>query len=393
MVCYPDGSRLRRWLLLTSLIVGLAACATATAPATTAPAPAATTAAPAAASPAATTAATKPAAGATVASASPAATTDAPAATPTSAASPAAKGSPAAQATTGGQAGALEPCAAANFISQIQTPAPTTPAAAATKPAPKPGPTNTPRPAPQEDRVGYPENYQQTFKLLLVFDRPDNKQVRVICGNDVAASVPSGQPYPHGSILVMETYRAKQDTDGNVVKDGNGRFIRETLTGIFLMRKEQGFGTAYEEDRSGEWEYVAFRPDRSYLTMPQNTNACAACHLRQAGAEQDYVFRTDLFRQEQLQPPTPGQDEVVIDLYAFHPGTLTIKAGTTVRWVNNDEAEHTIAARNDAFRSEVLKSHAVQPGQSFSFTFTQPGVYEYICSIHPAMTATIEVTS
>jgi len=35
-------------------------------------------------------------------------------------------------------------------------------------------------PAPTSDRVGFPANYQRTFKKLLTFDRPDNGQIRVI---------------------------------------------------------------------------------------------------------------------------------------------------------------------------------------------------------------------
>jgi plastocyanin len=375
---HPGHRQCDRWLLLLVTTLIVASCAGA-------PTPPASPTAPAAASPAAATAAVRPS------PTDPTNPTPAQAAAATRPATPVTAASPAA-----GQAGAAEPCAAASFLSQLQTPVPASPSpAAATKPAASPpaGPTATPRPAPQEDRVGFPDGYQNTFKLLLVLDRPDNKQVRIICGNDMAAGVAPGQPYPHGSVLVMETYRARQDASGAVVKDANGRFIREALVGIFVMRKEQGFGAAYEQDRSGEWEYVGYRPDKSYQTPPRNSNACAACHLNQAGADQDYVFRTSLFRTQSATPPAVGQNEVVIDIYAFHPATLTIKAGTTVRWVNGDEAEHTIVARNNAFKSEVLKSKPVKPGESFSHTFVQPGTYEYICSIHPTMTAKIEVTS
>ncbi len=58
----------------------------------------------------------------------------------------------------------------------------------------------------------------------------------------------------------METWRAKEDDQGNVILDDNGRYQRDSLTGVFVMRKEPGFGAAYEMNRTGEWEYVAFRP-------------------------------------------------------------------------------------------------------------------------------------
>jgi hypothetical protein len=144
-------------------------------------------------------------------------------------------------------------------------------------------------PEDTEDRVGFPEGYNTSFETFYVFDRPDNKQVRVVYANDAAASVKPGEPFPYGSILVMETYRAVQDEQGNVMLDENGRFQREDLRGIFVMRKERGFGTRYQEQRTGEWEYVAFRPDRTYQTEPQDTVRCAACHTI-AGPSRDWVY-------------------------------------------------------------------------------------------------------
>jgi hemoglobin len=149
------------------------------------------------------------------------------------------------------------------------------------------------RPAPKINRVGFPENYRDRFKLIYVVDRTDNKQVRVICGNDIAAAVKPGESFPYGSVFVMEIYRAKQDVNGNVLKDEKGYYIREALMAIFVQRKQKSFGADYREDRSGEWEYIGYRPDKTYLPdgAPAKTNACAACHLKQAGAANDYVFR------------------------------------------------------------------------------------------------------
>src|SRR5262245_35894946 len=72
-------------------------------------------------------------------------------------------------------------------------------------------------PAPTEDRVGFPTGYRDNYAVLYVFDRPDNKQVRVIYGNKMAAAVRASEPFPYGSILVMETYRARVDEQGEVV--------------------------------------------------------------------------------------------------------------------------------------------------------------------------------
>jgi plastocyanin len=298
------------------------------------------------------------------------------------------------------QSETLPACAdAVNEVRLHQTAVPVTPPPPATTDPNAPAPTETPipptpRPAPSEDRVGFPEGYPENFRLLFVFDRPDNRQVRVICGNDAAASVQPGDPFPYGSVMVMETWRARLGEDGQPVLDDDGHFIRESLSGIFVMRKEEGFGQAYLEDRSGEWEYVAYRPNGEHLTPPERTNNCASCHLRQAGESVDFAFRMPMFHDPEMAfiPPEVGESEVNMFIYEFMPMEVTVPVGTTVTWINNDEAEHTVTAGDGLFDSGNIMTANVAPGASFSFMFTEPGTYEYSCTIHPRMTGTIVVT-
>ena len=77
---------------------------------------------------------------------------------------------------------------------------------------------------------------------------------------------------------------------------------------------------------------------------------------------------------------------VKIDNFTFAPETAEISVGTTVTWTNEDDIPHTVAASEREF-----KSHALDTGDSFSFTFTQTGTYEYFCSLHPHMTGSIVV--
>jgi len=79
-------------------------------------------------------------------------------------------------------------------------------------------------------------------------------------------------------------------------------------------------------------------------------------------------------------------DAVSIDNFTFNPQKLTVKAGTTVTWTNKDDIPHAIAAVGKEFKSKVLDTD-----NSFSFTFTTPGSYNYFCSLHPHMTGTIVV--
>ncbi len=78
---------------------------------------------------------------------------------------------------------------------------------------------------------------------------------------------------------------------------------------------------------------------------------------------------------------------VSIDNFTFTPASLTVKAGTTVTWTNKDDIPHGIASTNNAFK----KSKALDTDDSYSFTFTTPGTYQYFCYVHPHMVGTVVV--
>jgi plastocyanin len=84
--------------------------------------------------------------------------------------------------------------------------------------------------------------------------------------------------------------------------------------------------------------------------------------------------------------PVAG-DAVNIDNFAFAPATLTVSAGSTVTWTNRDEEPHTVVANDGSFRSPGMDSQA-----TFSYTFPKAGTFDYVCSIHPFMHATVVVT-
>jgi plastocyanin len=77
---------------------------------------------------------------------------------------------------------------------------------------------------------------------------------------------------------------------------------------------------------------------------------------------------------------------VKIDNFAFAPATLTITAGTTVTWKNEDDSPHRIGDKDGTFKSAALDTD-----DSFSHTFATPGKYPYICTIHPYMVGKIIV--
>jgi plastocyanin len=79
--------------------------------------------------------------------------------------------------------------------------------------------------------------------------------------------------------------------------------------------------------------------------------------------------------------------EVKIDNFSFTPMTITVAAGTTVTWTNEDDVPHTVVSDD----TKTFKSHALDTGDHFSYTFTKPGKYSYFCSVHPRMTAEVVV--
>ncbi|MFI6098442.1 cupredoxin family copper-binding protein [Lentzea sp. NPDC051213] len=76
--------------------------------------------------------------------------------------------------------------------------------------------------------------------------------------------------------------------------------------------------------------------------------------------------------------------QIPIARYTYMPASMTVRVGDVVTWTNQDEASHDVAG--GTFRSPMLAQ-----GQSWSFTFTQPGTFDYICSVHPDMRARIVV--
>lgn len=91
----------------------------------------------------------------------------------------------------------------------------------------------------------------------------------------------------------------------------------------------------------------------------------------------------------------PGTDTAVtghtvaIKNFAFAPATLKVPVGTTVTWTNQDTDAHTVTSDGSG---GPLHSAALATGATYSHTFTKPGTFAYLCTIHPFMTATVEVT-
>lgn len=80
--------------------------------------------------------------------------------------------------------------------------------------------------------------------------------------------------------------------------------------------------------------------------------------------------------------------KVSIANFAFAPADVTVAAGATVTWSNDDGAPHGLAYKDGAKGTDVLL-----PGEKFSRTYDQPGTFDYVCAVHPYMTGKVIVQS
>lgn len=70
----------------------------------------------------------------------------------------------------------------------------------------------------------------------------------------------------------------------------------------------------------------------------------------------------------------------------FSPNNLTVRSGTNIQWINNDNKQHQIASDSGAFQSPVLN-----PGDSYNFYFAKSGIYGYHDALNSTITGTITV--
>ena len=92
-------------------------------------------------------------------------------------------------------------------------------------------------------------------------------------------------------------------------------------------------------------------------------------------------------------PAASAQDEMTVSIqdFFFDPDQLSVAPGTTVTWVNEGQAPHTVTSTD----GKELDSATLQPGDTYSFTFKEDDAgetYAYQCTIHPEMTASVDVS-
>lgn len=93
-------------------------------------------------------------------------------------------------------------------------------------------------------------------------------------------------------------------------------------------------------------------------------------------------------QQNPTRPGTPmtGVTHMSMQNVTYQYRSIQVRAGTTVTWTNRDSVPHSVTFQNGMKDSGLLSQ-----GQSFSYTFNTPGTYQYYCTVHPSMVATVTV--
>jgi plastocyanin len=73
--------------------------------------------------------------------------------------------------------------------------------------------------------------------------------------------------------------------------------------------------------------------------------------------------------------PVATTEVTMAKSYRFDPRAISIEAGDTVTWTNDDNFTHTVQV-------DGQDDHTVDRGDHVSITFDKPGTYHYVCTLH-----------
>lgn len=135
-------------------------------------------------------------------------------------------------------------------------------------------------------------------------------------------------------------------------------------------------------------------PTTEPTTRP--TDAPTAAMMEAATVEATMATHTHAATVEaatDMNTPAGAETQAEIKLFMFKPATLDVKTGTTIVWTNQDAIEHSVTAGTPGTPSNAFDSDFFVQGESFSFTFTQPGTYDYFCKRHESMSGKVTVAA
>ena len=92
-------------------------------------------------------------------------------------------------------------------------------------------------------------------------------------------------------------------------------------------------------------------------------------------------------------PKGVGASGCETTLECYLPYEVTVAAGTTITWINDDSVVHTVTSgKTTEGTTGLFDSSIFSSGKSFEYTFTNAGTYDYFCNVHPWMAGIVNVS-
>ncbi|QLH11462.1 plastocyanin/azurin family copper-binding protein [Nitrosarchaeum sp. AC2] len=110
------------------------------------------------------------------------------------------------------------------------------------------------------------------------------------------------------------------------------------------------------------------------VLIPQNDNYVQTTDDSKPILKADVIMPTKVSR--------PGCEKTDS---CYIPSKISIKSGDSVTWLNEDAAFHSVTSGYYGNQSGLFDSEYLDPEESFTFIFKNPGVYDYFCTLHPWM--------
>ena len=142
----------------------------------------------------------------------------------------------------------------------------------------------------------FPADFEETFTRYQRIDFEGRRQVRFYSANAIALdAAKAGGPFPAGSYLFVEIFKAEVDGNGDLVTGADGQLVVGERAAFTAMEKQAGWGDAVPEIlRNDDWRYAVFAAGGDHRPG-LNEGPCLACH--KPLTDTDYSFTYEALRE------------------------------------------------------------------------------------------------
>lgn len=241
--------------------------------------------------------------------------------------------------------------------------------------------------------ISLPEDFRTTWSHLGDWVVPEEGGLsfhEVYSEGDSVGYFNRHRQFPDGATLVKEvrSSRSAQMTTGHASWAADNQ--------IWFVMVKDALGRFKDNPVWGDgWGWALFSSDNPQVSVTKDyRQECLPCHL--PAKENDWVYvegypTLKSVSRSAAMKPSRGSDDlpensVRINMLTYSPQTLTVKAGTTVTWINEDPFPHTATADGGSFDTGNIGQN-----QRASVTFNKPGTFPYTCTPHPFMKGIVQV--